>query len=166
MNGTVPPTLIVALVGERLIEDKDAVLTVRVVDPFTAPKAAVIVVVPPAAPVAVAPLMVATEVSEEDHVASVDMFSVLPSLKLPVAVNGRVPPTAMVGLVGVTTIETRVASVTFRLVEVVMDPKAAVIVAEPTECALAKPLEFTVTILLDKEPQVTWLVRFLVLPLL
>lgn len=151
-----------------LSEVKDPVLTVRLADPPTEPKAALIVAVPPLTPVAVAPLMVATAVSEEVHVVfgTADMSSVLPSLKLPVAVNCREPPTAMVGLVGVTTIETRVASVTVRFVEVVIDPKAAVIVAEPSDSALAKPLEFTVTILLDEGPQVTWLVRFLVLPLL
>ncbi len=152
--------------GERLTDAKDAVVTVKVVEPVTEPKAALIVAVPPPAPVAVEPLMVATAVSEEDHLASVDMFSVLPSLKLPVAVNCRVPPTAMVGPVGVTTMETRVASVTVKLVEVVIDPKAAVIVEEPTASALAKPLVLTVTILVAEDPQVTWLVRFLVLPLL
>ena len=77
----------VALVGEMVTDSSVAELTPRVVDPVTEPKTALIVVIPLACPVAVAPLMDATAVSEDDHVASGVMFSVLPSLKLPVPVN-------------------------------------------------------------------------------
>ena len=77
----------VALVGEMVTDSNVAELTLRVVDPVTEPKTALIVVVPLACPVAVAPLTDATAVSEDDHVASGVMFSVLPSLKLPVPVN-------------------------------------------------------------------------------
>ena len=72
----------------------------------------------------------------------------------------------MVCAAGVTTIEVRVASVTVRFVEVVIDAKAAVIVAVPTAGALANPSELTVAMLLDEELQVTEPVMFFVLPLL
>ena len=95
----------------------------------------------------------------------------LPSLKVPVAVNCTVTPrAAMVGMTGVTTIDSRVASVTFRLVEVVMDPKLAVIMAVPINGpgALAKPIAFTVTILFEEDVeegvQITAPVRIFVLP--
>jgi hypothetical protein len=77
----------VALVGDMVTDSNDSALTLRVVDPVTEPKTALIVVVPLPWPLAVAPLMDATAVSDDAHVASGVMFSVLPSLKLPVPVN-------------------------------------------------------------------------------
>ena len=77
----------VALPGDMLTDCTDAEVTLSVVDPVREPKTALTVVIPLAWPVAVAPLMGATAVSDDAHFASDVMFSVLPSLKLPVAVN-------------------------------------------------------------------------------
>ena len=52
-------------------------MTVRVVDPVILPKAAWIVVTPPLLPAAVEPLMVATAVSDEVHVASFEHVNFL-----------------------------------------------------------------------------------------
>jgi len=156
----------VALVGVMVTVSNVPVLTARVVDPVTEPKTALIVVVPLPWPVAVAPLTDATAGLDDAHLASGVMFCVLPSLKLPVLVNCCVPPTAMVCAVGVTTREVRIASLTVRFVEVVMDPRVAVIVAVPTAGALANPSELTLTVLDDEELQVTEEVMFFVLPLL
>ena len=77
----------VALPGDMVTDCTDADVTLSVVDPVTEPKTALTVVVPLPWPVAVAPLMDATAVSDDAHFASGVMFSVLLSLKLPVAVN-------------------------------------------------------------------------------
>jgi hypothetical protein len=77
----------VALLGDMVTFSNDADVTLRVVDPVMEPKTALTVAVPLPWPVAVAPLIDATAVSDDDHVASGVMFSVLPSLKLPVPVN-------------------------------------------------------------------------------
>src|SRR5207248_492435 len=61
---------------------------------------------------------------------------VLPSVKVPVAVNWREVPLAIVGVVGVTAIETSVAAVT---VSVVVPPMVAEIVVAPTATPVARP---------------------------
>src|SRR2546427_13126807 len=101
-------------VGVTAIEERVAFVTVSVVFPETPPKVAVIVVVPVATDVAKpceppALLIVATPVLDELHVTWVVRSCVVLSLKVPVAVNCRVVPFAMLGFVGVTAIEERVA---------------------------------------------------------
>ena len=63
-------------------------VTVRVIDPLTAPRVAEIDVVPAATPVADPPaLIVALAGAEEFQVTSAVKSALLPSSKLPVAVN-------------------------------------------------------------------------------
>lgn len=57
------------------------------------------------------------------------------------AANCRVVPRAMLGFVGVTAMDTRVAGVTVRVVGPEMLPEAAVIVDVPTATGVAFPLE-------------------------
>ena len=73
-------------------------------------------------------LIVATVGTEDDHVAVVVRFCVVPSEKCPVAVNCCVPPTVSEGFAGVTVIDTSVAEPT---VSVVLESVAAVNVASP-----------------------------------
>ena len=75
------PNAIEEFPGVTAMETKVAVVTVRVVDPLTVPKAAATVVVPTPAPVA-RPLLeiVATACKEELHVTALVKFCVLPSL--------------------------------------------------------------------------------------
>ena len=105
------PATILGLAGVTAIEESVAAVTVREVVPDLAPNVAVIVVVPAAAalarPVAA---MVALEVSEELHVTDVVRSLVVLSENVPVAVNCCVVRAAMLGLVGVTAMDTSVMS--------------------------------------------------------
>jgi len=91
-------------------------VTVRLAVPKIAPDVAVIVtaVADPATPVAspwvpAVLLIVATLVFDEDHVAVSVKSWMVPSLKVPVAVNCCVLPAAIDALVGVTAIDCRAA---------------------------------------------------------
>jgi hypothetical protein len=107
------PTSIDGVAGVTVIELSDAFVTVSEAVPDTLPELAVIVVIPPATPVAspfVPPvlLMVATVVEEELHVTELVRFWVLWSLNVPLAMNWDVVLGAMEGAVVVTAIETKV----------------------------------------------------------
>src|SRR6266700_3997680 len=155
-------------VGVTSIVDRVAAVTVSVVLPETPPKVAVIVVVPAATDVAKpceppALLIVATAAPDELQVTWVVRSCVVLSLKVPVAVNCRVVPFAMLGFVGVTAIEVRVAAVTVSVVLPETPPKVAVIVVIPAATDVAKPCEppalLIVAIVLLDELQATWVVR-------
>jgi hypothetical protein len=109
-------------------------------------------------------LMVATLTSDEVQETDVVRFSVVPSVKVPVAVNGSLVPSTMLGLAGVTAIETRVAAVTVNAVEPEMLPSVAEIVTGPGPTAVAKPALLIVAQVVSDEAQVTWLVKFSVAP--
>src|SRR2546428_456471 len=131
-------------VGVTVIVDRVAFVTVSVVFPETSPSVAVIVVVPAATDVAKpceppALLIVATAVLDELQVTWVVRSCVVLSLKVPVAVNCRVVPFAMLGLVGVTVIVDRVAAVTVSVVLPETPPKVAVIVVVPAATDVARP---------------------------
>jgi hypothetical protein len=125
VNCCVVPLAIEGFVGVTAIEVSDAV-TVSVVEALVDPEVAWIVVVPVFTPVARPVLLiVATVVLFELHPTTPVMFSVLPSLYVPVAVNCCVAPLTIDGLLGVTDSETRVGGVTVRLVEPLIDPELA-----------------------------------------
>ena len=63
----------------------------------------------------------------------------LPSVKVPVAVNCSVVPDGMVGIAGVSAIETRFAEVTVRVVEPLIAPETAVTAVLPTVTLAATP---------------------------
>jgi len=58
---------------------------------------------------------------------------------VPVAVNCCVDPIVMDGLEGVTAMDTKAAGVTFRVVEPLIEPLAAVTVALPEDTLVASP---------------------------
>src|SRR6266700_2738134 len=131
-------------VGVTAIEERVAFVTVSVVFPETSPSVAVIVVVPAATDVAKpceppALLIVATPAAEELQVTWVVRSCVVLSLKVPVAVNCRVVPFAMLGFVGVTATEERVAFVTVSVVFPETSPSVAVIVGVPAATDVARP---------------------------
>jgi hypothetical protein len=72
----------------------------------------------------------------------------------------------MLGLVGVTAMDTSVAEVTVIVVDFDILPDVAVIVVEPAAIALANPLEPAALLMVPTavvdEPQVTAVVRFCV----
>lgn len=139
-------------------------MTVRVVEPVTAPETARIVVVPCNRAFArPAPLMVATFVLEELQVTEFVRFCVLPLVYVPVAVNCFVSPAAIAEFDGVTAIDTRVGAVTVKRVEPVTGPEAALIVVEPCATLVARPAPVMVATAVVVEVQVTELVRSFVL---
>jgi len=88
------------------------------------------------------------------------------SLYVPVAVNCCVSPGPIDGLAGVTTIEVRVAAVTVRDVEPLIDPDVAVMIVAPAATLVARPELLIVAALVAEELHTTELVMFWVLPLL
>jgi hypothetical protein len=123
------------------------------------------VVCPGATPVARPELlMVATVVFDELHVAVVVRFCVVPSLYVPVAVNGSSTPTAIVGLAGATAIETSAALLTVSVVDPLTDPSVTVIVVSPYPVLVANPVLLIVATPVFDELQLTDAVRNCVLP--
>jgi len=123
-------------------------MTVSVVDPGMFPDVAVIVVVPVETEVAsplepAALLMVATVVDDELQITDVVTFCVVLSEKVPAAVNCCVVPGAILGLAGMTAIDTSVADVTVNMVvpDMFVAGSVAVIVDEPVDTDVAKPLD-------------------------
>lgn len=85
-------------------------------------------------------LIVATLTSDDVHVAWPVRFSVVPSLKLPVAVKRCELPSGMLGLAGVIVIEVSVASVTVSDAVPTSPANSAVMVASPAVSPVASPL--------------------------
>ena len=79
----------------------------------------------------------------------------MPSEYVPEAANCLVFPAGMLGLVGVTDIEDRVAKVTVTVVLPEILPDVAVMVAVPVATAVAKPLLLIVATDVADEFQVT-----------
>jgi hypothetical protein len=105
----VVPAGMLGLAGVTEMEDRVAEFTVRVVFPETLPEMAVMVEVPAATPVArPLPLSVATEGLDEVQLTCVVISWLVPSEYVPVAVNCLATPAGMLGLRGVTAIETSV----------------------------------------------------------
>jgi hypothetical protein len=162
------PRAILGLVGVTAIETRNAGVTVRAVEPKMPPEVAVIVAVPTATGVALpletaALLMAATEEADELQVTDAVISCVVLSEKVPVAVNCWVVPRAMLGMVGVTAMETRIAGVTVRVVEPEMPPDVAVTVDVPTATVVALPLVAAALLMVatdvTDELQVTKVVR-------
>jgi hypothetical protein len=86
-------------------------------------------------------LMAATVVDDDFQVTDVVRFCVELSEYVPVAVNCLDVPSAILGLVGVSVMETSVAGVTVSVEIPEILPDVAVIVVEPVATELANPLE-------------------------
>ena len=145
MNCCVVPKAIEAFAGDKAIEDNAAALTVSVVEPEMAPDIAVMVVCPVltlvASPLVPAVLLMVAIVKMLDVQVTVPvMFCVLPSVYDPVAVNCVVVPKGIVGIAGVTVIESSAAGVTVNVVEPMIDPELAEIVVCPVDTLAACPV--------------------------
>jgi hypothetical protein len=140
-------------------------VTVRVVLTEIVPEVAVMVVVPAVRAVARPFLLTtATVVMDEVQVTSAVISWVVPSEKVPVAVNCWVVPPGTLGLAGVIAMEDRVAEVTVRVVLAETAPEVAVMVAVPGAMAVARPLLLTVAANGLDELQVTCVVISWVVP--
>lgn len=144
------------LAGVMVIETRCAVETVRPVSPLTEPTDAIIVVVPVARLLATPWLLMVTAAGlDEAHSAVAVTSWVLLSLKVPVAVNCLLVPTAMLEFAGVTAIETNVAAVTVSVALPLTSPEAAEMVATPAPTPLANPEESTEAVPVAVDDQVT-----------
>lgn len=143
--------------------DSVAALTASVALPVMPPLVAVMVVVPAIRPVATPELLMEATVGvEEDQVTATE--PVLPSEKVPVAVNDLVPPTAREALAGVMANESRVAGVTVAVVWADIPPEAAVMKALPTPKPVTRPIPLTVAMAGVLLVQVTLAVRSRLVP--
>lgn len=147
------------LLGETSRETRVASLTVTEAVAAMAPTVAVTVEVP--APTAnPSPFMstVRTLVALEDHCRDVSTC-VLPSSKLPVAVNCCWVPAAIEIVAGEIVMEVSCAGTTVMVAESVRPPTVAVIVVEPAARITARPVVSTVATVMDEDDQVTPLMR-------
>jgi len=129
-----------AVAGLTAIETSVTELTFNGADPVTPSSVALIFAVPgPTAVTTGPPPVVATATLSEAQVESEVMICVLESLNVPVAVNVRFVPGAIVLPVGVTEIDTSWALVTVRITEALTVPTAAVMVVHPGLRPLASP---------------------------
>src|SRR3954451_13736540 len=111
------------------------------------------------------PETVAAAVLEEFQVAELVRFWVLPSLKVPVAVNCSVLPLAIEVLGAVMLIDCRVAGVTVSAMTLEVIPFwVAEMSVEPRPWPVARPLPEMVAAAVLEEFQVAVLLRFCVLP--
>jgi hypothetical protein len=142
--------------------------TVSKVDADTPPEVAEIVVEPAATEVArpmepAALLTVATPVDEELQVTEAVRSWVVLSEYVPVAMNCRLVPFTMLGLVGVMSREIRVAGVMVNMVDADSFPDAAEIVVEPAATEDASPFEPAALLMeatpVSEEPHTAELVR-------
>jgi hypothetical protein len=145
--------------GVTAIDTSVAAVTVSEAVPLTDPDVAVIVVVPALTPAASPPeLMLATEVDDELQVTDVNSC-VLPSSKLPTALNCCCVPAAIDGVAGLTEIEVKCAATTVNVEVSVNEPKVAVIVVCPAATVVASPEPAIVATELEDDVQVTPVVR-------
>jgi hypothetical protein len=108
------------------IETSVAAVTVSVAEPFTAPKTALILLVPVPTAVTIPPaVMVATPALCELQVTELVMFCVELSAYVPVAVNCSEVPLAIDKFGAVTAIETSVAAVTVKVADPLTFPEVA-----------------------------------------
>jgi len=148
INCSVAPFVTLGFAGVTAIDDSVGPVTVRAVEPETAPETAWIIDKP--APTAVArPVeeIVATDCIPEDHATELVRFCVLPSLKVPVAVNCWVAFLAKLVLAGVTASDFRVAAATVKVMEPLTVPDDAVMSVVPAALAVIIPPPLTVATL-------------------
>jgi hypothetical protein len=144
VNCCAVPKAIEGFPGVTAIDTSTAAVTLRVVLPLTEADVAVIVAVPVPTLVAspfwlVTLLMVATLGVSLPHSTLSVTFCVVPSVKVPVAVNWSVVPRGVLGIAGVTAIDTSTAGVTFSVVEPLIDPYVADTLVLPTDTLAAVP---------------------------
>lgn len=139
------PWLQVGLAGEIATDDRVPVPTVRLVVPLTPDADAVIVTVPPFFPCAIPVERTEAIFGFEDFQLKPARFPpVLPSLKVPVAVNLIEVRAAILGFAGLMVIPTKCAVETVSPVEPLMFPSAAEIVELPGATLLTRPVLPTV----------------------
>jgi hypothetical protein len=149
------------------MEVSTAGVTVREALPDTEPDVAVIDAEPAPIPFASPTELMVTKFVALELQTTLSVMSVeLPSEKTPLAANVCVWPVAIEAVPGVIVIDCRSAAVTVTVADAVVEPIVAVIVEEPAETPLTRPVEVTVALAVLKEPQTTCLVTSCEVPLL
>ena len=168
VNCCVVPSAMDGSVGVTSSEVSTAAVTVSVVEPpRLLPGSVAVMLVTPTETLVARPslpgalLTVATVSSEELHVTALVRSWVELSLKVPIAVNGCVVPSAIDGSVGVTSIEVRTAAVTVSVVEPprLVALSVAVRVEAPIETLVVRPSASTVATPESEEVHATELVK-------
>lgn len=150
-----------------------AVLTLNCAIGLRTPSNVAVILASPGLSANATPMLLTVAIAglSEFHTVSIEMSCVVPSLKVPVAVNRCGTPTGVVAEMGVTVIEVTVAFVTFNETTWDMGPNVTVIVTGllllgTDVFAFTRPVcPPTVAIVLSEEAHVAWLVMFTVLPL-
>ena len=109
-------------------------------------------------------LMLPTVAEDELQITRFVKSWVLPSERVPIAVNDTVVFGAIDVLDGLTPSETKAAAVTVKLADPLTLPDVAITVADPWALVVANPLLATAAIPVAEELQVTELVRSALLP--
>jgi hypothetical protein len=164
VNCCEPPIEMDGLCGLTSMAARIAVVTVRLPDPVTAPKVALMTVLPLPVLVAIPVLpevllTVATLEIDELQWAELVTSCVEPSVKVPTAVNVWFIPNGIAAVAGLTVIETTEAGVTVSSVDPTIPPSVAVMVAVPVEREVPSALEFTLATAAFPELQVAEVVR-------
>ena len=169
VNGWLVPSGMLGFCGLIAIDTSVAEFTINVACAFTEPELMPIVVVPvlsvlasPAVPAVL--LIVATLAAVELQCPLGVRSCVVPSVKVPVAVNCCGLPRGTVASGGLIAIDTSVAAVTVSRVELLMAPELAVTVAVPIPVLCASPALLIVAVETVSDDQVAVLVRSCVLP--
>jgi len=169
VNCCVVPSAIVGLCGLIAIDTSAAGFTTSVAVALIAPELMPIVVVPvpsvlasPAVPAVL--LIVATVATVELQCPLCVRSCVLPSVKVPVAMNCCVMPRETVGAGGLIVIDTSAAAVTVSSVDPLTVPELAVMLAIPITTICASPALLIVAVETVSDDHVAVLVRSCVLP--
>ena len=156
---------IVAVNGVTAIELNVAGVTVIVAVAVLVPLVAVMTEEPTATPVETPVGKTATTELVPELQITVSLISaVVPSEKVPVAINACKLPIGTVAVKGASAIETNVALVTVSVAEPVFPLRVAVIEAEPAEIPVARPEDTTVASNVLLEDQVTVLLILTLVP--
>ena len=136
----VAPFTIDGLEGDIAIEVRLVPEIAIVAEALTEPDVAVTVAVPFVIAFTTPVLLNPTVADEADHETLLVKFCVVPSLKVPVAINCLVLPMVKDGLDGVIDNEAKVAGSTVRFVDALRDPEVAVIIADPADKVEIRPV--------------------------
>jgi len=128
---------------------------VIVSEALTEPDVAVTVAVPFVIAFTTPVLLTATVADEADQETLLVKFCVVPSLKVPVAVNCFVLPIVKDRLDGVIDNEAKVAGSTVRFVDAPREPEVAVIAADPVDKAEIRPVPLTAATVVGEMVQTT-----------
>jgi hypothetical protein len=158
------PKAMLAFAGVMAIEVRTAGITVKLDDPLAAPEVAVIVTLPAARAVSIPELVMLARLPSEELQDTAARVCVLPSVKVPTAVNCWLTPMGIHDKSGNMSIAASVAGVMVSVADPLTDPELAEIVALPTATPVASPEPATLAIPLADELQVTELVRSWELP--